>query len=156
MMMRPSQDNRRAITLLEMLAVIVLVALIAGTSVVGLGGIEHGASTQRAAAQLQGLDAQARLLAQVEKRMVVLSLNAQRDTASLQLFDTTGASTVVTSIMMPAGVSVRLDDGQVASIVFDRAGCSRDYSCHLQHDDARAAWHVAGLTGLITNARDGS
>ncbi len=143
----PGADSRaRGLTLIEVLAVIVIVSLVAGVATMGLASSTHSARVRAAAAQWRDLDARARLFGRT-LGPVVMTLNADRTDVRIHV---RGSDELLTEVALPVGVTGRiLAEPEPDAIVFDRLGHSVDYDVQLSAGDRIVAWHVYGLTGLI-------
>jgi type II secretory pathway pseudopilin PulG len=150
------------LTLIELLAVIVIVATATGVLATGFGARNGDARLRETAASLRDLDARARLLAQTLLRKdaaapgpasggphaVTLTLAAD----GRELWVVASGGMRLASVEIPKGIEARLTlarDGQQASIGFDRLGRSPDYECELRGERRALRLRVAGLTGLI-------
>lgn len=146
----------RAYTLVELLAVVALLAL--GVTMLTPMLVGAGASSRldSAAIGIINLDARARLIAQghggarlemdgdggiaLEEGPVDPSRPAPADNPKPTWLAPTGL-----------GVSIRSDTGErIGTIVYDAAGRSRDYEVILDEPPARRVIRIAGLTGWTT------
>ena len=135
----------RAFTLIELLAVIVIISMIAGVGLISLSSADTEATLQRIGFEWRELDGKLRIV-------------SQRDPASrlsLRINDNTitgeGATDELSQlIIMPHRVEAQLlVDDAVESIAFDRRGCSSDYTLVLSLEQSKKQWQVFGLTGWI-------
>jgi type II secretory pathway pseudopilin PulG len=143
------------LTLIELLAVIVIVAMTTGVLATGFGLRRGDAVLRDVAAGWRDLDARARLLAQTvldegdgATRAIVMAVTT--DGRELSLLDRRGAR--LASIALPEGIAVRLtltQNGPAEPIVFDRLGRSADYDLHVSGARRALRYTVAGLTGLV-------
>ena len=141
---------RSAFTLIEVLAVIVIVSMVAGVATVGLAATNDSARLRGAAAQWRDLDARARLLGR-SLRPVVMSVGDQGNAVTLHSVE---SNELLTAVVLPDGVWGRLRvDPRTQSIVFDRLGRSVDYDVEVRTDQQVIHWRVWGLTGLITELK---
>lgn len=141
---RPQRD--RGLTLVEMLAVIVIVSLVAGVAAVGLAASSETAQLQAIGAEWRDLDGRARLFAR-SLGPVVMTMHGEGTVVRLDVRET---GELLSEIALPAVVSGRIDtDMSDDSIVFDRLGRSVDYEVTLQGAERVIRWRVCGLTGLI-------
>ena len=140
----------RSFTLIELLAVIVIITLTAGTVTVGLVSANTSAQLQAAVSQWRDLDARARTLSRA-LGPITMRLEAHHGLVQLSLLD---SDERLAKITLPWNVSARLAiDRPTDTIVFDRLGRSPDYDVRLTLEDRVIAWHVCGLTGYIMEPR---
>ena len=140
----------RAFTLIELLAVIVIVTLTTGIVTVGLVSANTGAQLQATVSQWRDLDARARTLGRA-LGPVTMRYQVQRPLVQLSLLD---SGERLAEITLPRKVSARLaTDRPTDTIVFDRLGRTLDYDVTLTLENRITAWHVCGLTGYITEPR---
>ena len=141
---------RSAFTLIEVLAVIVIVSMVAGIATVGLAAASDSAQLRAAAAQWRDLDARARLFSR-SLGPVVMSVDDQSNAVTLH---SVGSIERLTAVVLPDGVWGRLRvDPPAQSIVFDRLGRSVDYDVEVRTAQRVIRWRVFGLTGLITELK---
>ncbi len=139
-----------AFTLIELLAVIVIVSLVAGIATIGLASASQSAQLHAAAAEWRDLDGRARLFGR-SLGQVVMSLNSERTAVMLHVTD---SKELLSEVTLPDGAS-----GQIQTrtpnrmIAFDRLGRSVDYEVQLQAGERVIRWRVYGLTGLIGETR---
>ncbi len=143
-MTRSPRNRASALTLIELLAVIVLMSLVAGLATIGLAAASDHARLRAAAADWRSLDAHARLLARSGEPIVMI---VGEDTREIRL---DSVESRLASLALPVGVDVEVagerDDGPVT---FDRLGHSRDYAVSLRLDGRQLGWKVYGLTGFV-------
>lgn len=153
MMVKCDQSDRsaqHAFTLIEVLAVIVIVSMVAGVATVGLAAASDSARLRAAAAQWRDLDARARLFSR-SLGPVVMSVGYQRNAVTLH---SVGSNERLTAVVLPDGVWGQLRvDPPTQSIVFDRLGRSMDYDVEVRTAQRVIHWRVWGLTGLITESK---
>jgi type II secretory pathway pseudopilin PulG len=141
---------RPAFTLLETLAVVVLLALAAATVGARLTGSNTLARVRATAAAAQEADARARLLAVSHGRVAI-----QVEPGSGDLIAVVDGERSAT-LRAPAGMA-RFDlfhgtTGQPLSLVWiDSRGRSEDYSASCSLEGRVARWSVAGLSGWTTS-----
>ena len=134
------------LTLIEVLAVIVIVSLVAGVATMGLASTTHDARLRAAAAHWRDLDAKARLFGRT-LGPVVMTLNADRTAVRVHV---NGSDELLTKVVLPVGVTGRITaEPGTDAILFDRLGHTVDYEVRLAEADRTVAWQVHGLTGLI-------
>lgn len=127
----------RSFTLLETLAVLVLLGLVAGW---GLAAIDRSESPRLAADRIAATDARARLLARTDGPQVLVlegtraQLGPLDDAARSRLFE------------LGASLRVRSNGQTVDRIVYDGLAQSVDFAVYAEGDEA-AILRVHGLTG---------
>ncbi len=138
---------RSAFTLVETLAVIVIISMVAGIATVGLAAASDSARLRAAAAQWRDLDARARLFSR-SLGPVVMSFEDQSNAVTLH---SVGSNELLTAVVLPAEVFGRFRVASpTESIVFDRLGRSVDYDVEVRTNQRVIHWRVWGLTGLIS------
>ncbi len=141
---------RPAFTLIELLAVIVIVSLVAGIATVGLASASQIAQLHAAAADWRDLDGRARLFGR-SLGPVVMSLNSERNAVMLHAPDSKELLSVVT---LPDGTAGQIETRTPNKMIaFDRLGRSVDYDVELRSGERVIRWRVYGLTGLIGETR---
>jgi type II secretory pathway pseudopilin PulG len=139
-------------TLIETLAVIVIISLVAGATIVNLSAASARAELRCTMATIRDMDARARLMGR-SGNSVVLTPTEQRDGL---LLVTERENELLSTVPMPSGVRVRLQiDGGEAAVQFDAVGRSVDYELLLEQQDSVRILRVCGLTGLIREAEEG-
>jgi prepilin-type N-terminal cleavage/methylation domain-containing protein len=135
----------RGFTLLETLAVVVLLSMAMAAVAVGVAGAGDAARLRGAVASMHDLDRRARLMAGAGNR-VTLQIEDAR-VALIQ--EPTGER--ITEMPLPTGLCLRLFDEDhqqpMASLVFDATGCSPDYRVSITLGAQTRTYGVAGLTG---------
>ena len=149
---------RPAFTLIEVTAVLVLTAVLAGVAAVSLSGPRHRAAVADAVDQLAFADAQVRggAVSADEPRVLLIDLATGR----LSRTAADGAA-VVTLAELPAGVSVSrvmagsdvIDAGR-ARVPISAEGRSRSYAVGLSTAAGPRWLVVAGLSGQVTAVAD--
>ena len=147
---RSDHGGRSAFTLIEVLAVIVIVSMVAGLATFGLAAASDSARLRAAAAQWRDLDARARLFSR-SLGPVVMSFEDPSNAVTLYSVE---SNERLTAVVLPDGVWGRLRvDPPTESIVFDRLGRSVDYDVEVRTAQRLIQWRVFGLTGLITESK---
>lgn len=137
----------RGYTVLELLAVIVIMALAAGFMLPSLASADDSAQCKAIAAKLRDLDHKARLLARSEGR-VDLMFDDDRRAFILREHD---SSQQLMSVAVERDATLELTtDSTDQIVVFDRTGRSADYAFAVTSGAHRAAFRVTGATGLLT------
>ncbi|MCC6910307.1 MAG: type II secretion system protein [Phycisphaerales bacterium] len=145
---------QRGFTLIEMLAVVVLLGLISSTAVVSLSRADEAGALQSARWGIANLDAQARLAARTEGGAVVIRL---LDGGARIAASTTSASEGrwSASFDCPRSTLIRFLEGgggqEFDGIFIDRTGRSADATLQISNSSGRSEqWFVHGLTGEIS------
>lgn len=146
----------RAFTLIEMLAVVVLLGLISSVAVVSLVRADDAGSLQSARWGFANLNAQARLAARTEGSAIVISAtdNGSRIVANSTSLPEGGWSA---SFDLPRATFIRFFDGQgtgsrsLDALYVDRAGRSADATIEIVRGSKESErWELCGLTGQFT------
>ncbi len=152
--------SRWAFTLIELLAVVVIISLVASVSLVSLAAGSESARLRASTSAWRDLDAHARLLAQSQGALI-MELSADRTSVMLRAV-TNGDQNPCSekTIHFPDGVTgefVESNSGDArGGIWFDRLGRSSSYEAILNGPADPITWRVNGLTGLIvTKTSDG-
>lgn len=152
---------RRGFTLIEMLAVVVILALAASALAVGLAQTAHAADWSQAAAEVGRFDRLTRLLARTEGALEVSvdgsTLVARNKTSALlgsSEIVVAGHSTATnarenTGLELDRGSELGLRREVVATVAIDSCGRSIDFAYRLTDGTRVRRVHVAGLTGFI-------
>ena len=137
-------------TLVELLAVIVIVTLTTSIVTVGLASANTSAQLRRAVAQWRTLDARARTLS---RALGPVTMRYEEQPQLLQLSRVESAELLAT-IQLPKRVHADLvAEHPTDTVVFDRLGRSPDYDVTVTLENRLVAWHVCGLTGYITEPK---
>lgn len=141
-------------TLIEMLAVVVLLGLISSVAVVSLAGADDTGAFQSARWGMMNLDTQARLAARTEGDAVVIRLldDSARVAAHVTPTSEDGWSA---SFGCPRSTFIRFFEGdggqELDGIFIDRTGRSADATLQISNSSGRSEqWFVHGLTGEIS------
>jgi len=137
-------QSRTGFTLLELTAVVVLIAMVAAAVVPGLARGSIESARRQLVAGLIDLDARARLNA---SRNDACFLSVDEDTNQIVLMIVEGSETfTLDRVEIPEGVSVGLvSDG--AEISFDQAGHAETYGYEISIDAHITRIRFNGLTG---------
>ncbi|MEW6741429.1 MAG: type II secretion system protein [Planctomycetota bacterium] len=146
-------EARGGFTLLEMLAVIALLSLVASFLAHGVVA-EHGAASFAATCHLvQELDARARFLARTGDPVAL----AARDEGRLLELTRAESGEILSQRRLPKGFSVSITpEGEKE---YDRAGRCADYVVHVRGQGREASFEearlkVAGETGWVQERKD--
>lgn len=141
------RPHRDAFTLVEMLAVVVLLGLAASLGAVGLASADSHARFERAVAIALDADAQARLLARggAPVRMVLEPDERGSDILIVK------SDSRVRELSLPHGVHVAWIDPEsgalLSEIRYDTLGQSPEYLLRASDGDRTQVWRITGLTG---------
>ena len=139
-----------AFTLIELLAVIVIVSLVTGLATMGLSASNDAAHLRAAVGQCRDLDTRARLFGRTHGPVV---MSTGQDGAEI-LLRAIGTGELLAKVQFPAGVTVRFRAATpLESVTFDARGLSMDYGFELHGADRVSRWRVSGLTGLVREAQ---
>ncbi len=137
----------RSFTLIELLAVIVIISLTTGIAVVSIATTSESAQLHATVARWRDLDARARIFA---RSLGPVTMRLKRESQALQLRqDSSGELLAQLHLPEDLGLHLTSEDPSHA-IVFDRLGHSPDYDVKLLTRNRTIHWHVCGLTGCIT------
>lgn len=142
---------RAAFTLIELLAVIVIVSLTIGLVTISLAATGERAYLRATVAQWRDLDARARAFA---RSLGSITMRLDQGSHAVQLHrDQSGE--LLTTVHLPQDLSATLGSEEPShTIIFDRLGRSPDYDVKLLAKNNRTIhWHVCGLTGWITEGQ---
>ena len=140
----------RGFTLIEVLAVIVILSIVAGVATVGLASATDSARLAGAVSQWRDLDARARLFSRTTGPVV---MNLNRDHTMVRLF-VVESGELLSQVVLPPEVTGHFrTDQPTDAIVFDRTGGSPDYEVQVKTVDSIVRWYVYGLTGLVKEGR---
>ena len=139
------------LTLIETLAVIVIIAMVSAVGAVGLSQTSDAARLHATASRFEAFEMRARTLARREGSLIV---SAGR---TLAAYEPGRAEPVLMLALQRA--SVRFSDpetGQdIDQITIDGAGRSIDYNAEVRVADLRRTLQIRGLTGLLVVDRNG-
>ncbi len=148
-----NRRSRRGFTLVEMLAVVVLLGMISSVAVVSLNRADEAGALQSARWGIVNLDAQARLAARAEGAAVLIRLldGGARAAASVTPASEGGWSA---SFDCPRATFIRFFEGdggqELDGIFIDRTGHSADVTVRISNSSGRSEkWFIRGLTGEI-------
>ncbi len=154
----PNPRPHCGFTLVEMLAVVVLLGLISSVAVVSLSRADEAGAFQSARWGFVNLMGQSRLAAQSEGRAVTIHV---RDDGARLTAQATPASEGgwSTSFDLPRSTSIRFFEGTTSGgralegLLIDRTGRSADVTVRVSNASGRSErWFVYGLTGEIGRA----
>lgn len=154
--MRPARSNS-GLTLIETLAVVVLLGAISSLVLLGLNRRDDNTKLRIAEARMRHLDRTARIFAQTEGGSVIRPASSETKVTTFEVIAFTDSpvdqeGVVLLREALPDGVSGRLSlETPVGptreSVAFDRAGRTTDYTFTLQAGDSTWRRLVSGATG---------
>lgn len=142
---------RHGLTLLELLAVVALLGLVAGVGLTSLARSDQWSRLRAVEDTWCNLDALARLLARGGADSVTIRVDRSANTIDLR----DGAGETVSRRTIPNGVVVEIlvdgSTGPTDTLYLDGRGCSPDYHVTVRFVDGNSTrqCRVAGLTGWI-------
>ncbi len=139
--------NRRGLTLIELLAVITLITMVAGVALAGLSSGSEEARLRAATADVIALDAHARRSAERHGAVTLERVDPDR----LRLMNATGQ---IANLSLRHGIEVQLlvNDSPASAIAVDALGRTDDYEIRVTLHDLERRISVAGLTGWTGEA----
>lgn len=147
--------RRRGLTLIELLAVVVILSMVAGVATVGLAGTSDAAQMQAAVAGWKDLDARARITAR-SLGPVTLAIDAEGTRLVVRASGGGGGggSERLAEYQFPRGATGHMEgEGPIDRIEFDRQGRSIDYEVAVALADRVERFSVRGLTGAVMEAK---
>lgn len=144
------QPVRRAFTLIELLAVVVILSITAGMGLIALSNVHGEARLERIGLAWRELDARSRTIARQGRSSPMLEI----ESAVIQA-ENLGEWGLV-AIAIPDGVQAQCEVAglRATRVLFDTRGCSPDYTLSLTSEARRKAWRVSGETGWIEAVRE--
>ena len=142
----PGRSSSRGFTLLEVLAVVVLLSMVAGTLTVHVGSVSDSARFRAAEARLVDFDARARIFARSEGPVLLAVGEGGRELTLHQA--RTGAPLLRVDLNERASVALKVEPRQ-SWVLIDRLGRSVDYELELTTGERTSRWRVAGGSGWI-------
>lgn len=147
-------DRRSGFTLVEMLVVLVLMGLIAGSLAPNLAGATKQIQTDKLIADLIDLDAKARVLAG-RHRVCYFEVEDAQSRITLNVIDEQAELLLV--IEIPEFMDLTLDqdtDQNRMAMTFDRLGHTPDYRYTISVDDSTTLIGFNGLSGWHEVSRE--
>ena len=149
-MSQPCVRPPPALTLIELLAVIVILSLVAGTAIVSLAAAGDSARLHSTVAAWRDLDSRARMLGR-SVGPTAMTVDQERNEVTLRAMQT---KELLAMLALPQGVTGEIGGRPpVDAIEFDRFGRSDDYHVELRTSDRAVEWQVCGLTGYVVEGR---
>ena len=152
---RGREWGRRGLTLVELMAVMLLIGTAAGVTLTNLGAITEAAQLRQTLGAVRDLDARARLHARTGTPIIMLTT---QDGDGILIYDTS-AGEAVGQLAVPATWRIHLTDpeGIPTAVYVDAAGRSGDYRVLLSRDRVVESLTCCGLTGVfIDDGEEGS
>lgn len=143
--------SRNALTLIELLAVILLLGLVAGSAIVNLGSMDGSARMEETAHQIRQLDRAARQLARTEGAAII----ARRNKALVLQQPRTGES--ARQFTAADGIEIQLhgtDEQLLDAIAYDASGRSADLRIAITNGEWTRSFIIHGLTGAVEEIRE--
>ncbi len=131
------------VTLLETLATVVLISIVAGSLAVGFSVVSESSNRFSKVSLLRQLDVRARVFAQLSGPLV-LQLTANGTVVSLR--DQKSRRPLRTLELEPGRLQL-FAPNPVREIVFDQTGLSPDYTVVLEDNGNVTSWAVSGTSG---------
>jgi prepilin-type N-terminal cleavage/methylation domain-containing protein len=136
--------NHRAFTLIELLAVLVILGVVTALGLGGLAAADSTSKRQSLDSALRDLDAKARLIARMRGAVIF-----EFDDTQIRVRERNSSETQWI-LPIPGDAQVlahSLDGSQVQSILIDAAGRSMDVRITRRWGDLSRHWSLEGLTG---------
>lgn len=149
------KSHNHAFTLIETLAVVMLIGLAAIVMTTMLAGSTESTRLDDAVRRFLDLDSRARLLAHQESDVV---LKIQDNACVIVVDDETSQQDPDPVMEWSHGAQVQVkiesaDAGPIDSIAYDRSGRSADFDVVVFAGDLRREFSIAGLTGWVEEKR---
>ncbi len=143
--------GKRGFTLIELMAVIIILSLTAALGAVRLSSVSNQTALKSAIARWRDLDAKARLHARAGTPItIVLTKNESEMT-----IQNTQTHEILATATWPDFLSFSLQtDSSENSIPLSRTGTSPDYALLFSTNDQTQRFHCFGLTGFITRDQE--
>lgn len=145
---------KRAMTLIEVLAVMTLLTLVAGMGISALARTSDGVQFTAIGAELREMDARGRLLAMsAEGGRAIIDFAPDGTSVQLRL-----AHELIANLALPDGFTVQMftEGGSAPAsriLHIDARGRSRDYFVEISRGAASQRWLVHGVSGLWTRVQ---
>lgn len=143
---------RPGLTLIEVMAVVTLLAIAAAVATAGLSGAHEAAQLQEAVSVFRNADAQARFLASTGDH-VLLRIGEEPNTVELRSVGIGHVRTFTLGTHVSAGLLDRAGDARIDVVRIDRLGQSWDYRVSLRVGERTGTLRVSGLTGWVEDVR---
>jgi prepilin-type N-terminal cleavage/methylation domain-containing protein len=151
---RRAEASAKAFTLIELLAVLVVLGMAVSVAAVGLSSRSVEAQLSDAASSMASLDASARVLA---RKGHVTELQYDKSDGRLQLIDRCCDDAVVIGREISATITLEAWEQPtgtpIESIIVDSRGQSVDYQVRVSSGELSMALTFAGLTGWYETTR---
>ncbi|MCP3905289.1 MAG: type II secretion system protein [Planctomycetes bacterium] len=144
----------RGFTIIEMLAVVTILAIATGVLAMGVGTRSADARLRETSAGWRDLDARARLFArsvrsgdQSDARQVALTVSS--DASEVTLVDLVTGDRL-SRFGLPDGLLARIDVEPRGVVRYDRLGRCADYTVELTGEARSMRFTIDGMTGRVT------
>ena len=144
--MRVGRASSRGFTLLEVLGVVVLLSMVAGTLTVHVASVSDAARFRAAGARLVDFDARARLFARSEGPVLLAVGDGGRELTLSQVH--TGERLLRVDLGERASVALEVEPRQ-SWVLIDKLGRSVDYELELTSGERRSRWRISGASGWV-------
>ena len=144
---RSSGEQRRALTLLEMLSVVILVGLVAALGVPALARSVAHDPLAAAQQELSAVEGQVRALAYGHGLRVEIDGDGLRAYPLRNSGDASGTPLVVWRTPADTQTTWSRLGVLVTTLQYDRAGRSEDVTVEFRQGERLAGWELAGLSG---------
>lgn len=148
------KPSHRAFTLIELLAVVMILGLAAAIAGVSLSGRSASAQFMEARSSFVSLDAAARIKA---RQSHTIELRIDRDQSKLILIDRCCGGGALTTRHLDAWLTIEAWDSHTSeplhTIRYNSLGHSTDYMVRISRGSATSGILFAGLTGWHTDPR---
>jgi len=148
-MTRPRTSSRAGgFTLLEVLAVVVILSVAASVTLVGLSSAGDEVAMRGTRSSLKELDAKARLYARTGQGAVL----RVDDSGAIEVLALGPEGGRIARAFINPQIQVTLEviDSAEPGIRFDRLGKSPDYGVVLESATRKESWHVCGSSGWFS------
>lgn len=142
---------RPGLTLIEVMAVVTLLAIAAAIATAGLSSAHEAVQLREAVSVFRNADAQARFLASTGDQ-VILRIGEESNTVELRSDGMDEVRTFTLGTHVSAGLLDRAGVARIDVVRIDRRGQSTDYRVSLRVGERAETLRVSGLTGWVEQA----
>ena len=144
--------SSRGFTLIEVLAVVLLLSMVAGMLTVHVGRVSDSARFRAAGARLVDFDARARLFARSEGPVLLAVGDGGQELTLSQA--QTGEPLLRVDLHEGTSVALKVEPRQ-SWVLIDRLGRNVDYELELTRGERMSRWRIAGASGWIEPVAEG-